>query len=174
MIKVKSFKIKVKNYKKIAGAAIVAAILVFSFHPPVYGDEFVSSKELIDNAVLLEGKTVMYKGELVTAIMKRGESSWINLNDGNNAIGVWCKSDALDAVKFIGDYKHKGDILEIKGVFHRACPEHGGDLDIHAGNIRILKYGFMTKERVDRMKLKISAGMFLAAILLIAVFRKRL
>jgi len=134
----------------------------------------VSSKELIENAKALDGKTIRYRGEAVTAIMNRPEGSWINLNDGDNAIGVWCKSAMLDPVKFIGDYKSKGDILEVEGVFNRACPAHGGELDIHAIAVNVVKHGFMVKEKIDAIKLDIAIAVFLIAILLSALFKKRL
>ena len=136
--------------------------------------EIVSSKDLIENANTLDGKTVRYRGEIVTAILNRGEYSWANLNDGDNAVGVWCPSSLLDAVKFIGDYKNKGDVLETEGVFHRACSAHNGELDIHADSVKIIKAGFSVSEGVDSRKLNISAAIFLLTILLVAIFRKRI
>lgn len=134
----------------------------------------VSSKELIDNAKLLDGKTVQYKGELVTAILNRGEYSWANLNDGDNAIGVWCKSSLLTPVKFIGDYKNKGDTLEVVGTFNRACPMHRGELDIHAASIKIVKPGFEVKEQADKRKPGLSMAIFLLVLSMAIIFRKRL
>ena len=68
----------------------------------LYADT-VSSSELIERAKEFDGKAVAYKGEAVTAILNRGEHSWVNLNDGTNAIGVWSKTSDLGAIKFIGD-----------------------------------------------------------------------
>lgn len=134
----------------------------------------VSSKELIDNAKLLDGKTVQYKGELVTAILNRGEYSWANLNDGDNAIGVWCKSSLLKPVRFIGDYKNKGDVLEVTGIFNRACSVHRGELDIHASSIKIVKPGFSVKEQTGRRKPGVSMAIFLVVLSMAIIFRKRL
>src|SRR3989338_8359022 len=39
--------------------------------------ETLSSTELIENAKSLDGQTVDYKGEVITAILNRGEHSWI-------------------------------------------------------------------------------------------------
>ncbi|MDP2913605.1 MAG: DNA-binding protein [Candidatus Omnitrophota bacterium] len=153
--------------------AVLAILSVFVFQLSAFAAEEISSKALIDNADFFDSKRVLYKGELITAILNRGGHSWINLNDGENAIGVWCRKDALGVVQFIGDYKNKGDVLVVDGIFHRACPVHGGELDIHAGAVNILKHGFALKERVDKAKLNISIALFLAAILMIIVFRKR-
>jgi hypothetical protein len=156
---------------RVAAFVILSA---FSFQLSAFSAEDVSSKALIENAGSLDGKIVRYKGELITAVLNRGGHSWINLNDGDGAIGVWCRKDALGAVRFIGDYKSKGDLLAVEGVFHRACPAHGGELDIHAGAVKIIRHGFALKERVDKAKLYVCAALFLSAILMIAVFRKRL
>ena len=129
---------------------------------------------MIENAKALDGKTVQYRGEAVTAVLNRGEYSWVNLNDGDNAIGIWCKSASLASIKFIGDYKNRGDILEAKGVFHRACPAHNGELDIHADSIKIAKPGFPVSERMLRRKLNAAIAVFLLTILLAAAFRKRI
>jgi len=96
------------------------------------------------------------------------------LNDGDNAIGIWCKSASLASVKFIGDYKNKGDILEAEGVFHRACSAHNGELDIHADSVKIIKAGFPVSERMLRRKLNLAAAVFLLTILLVVIFRKRI
>jgi len=96
------------------------------------------------------------------------------LNDGDNAVGIWCRSSSLSSVRFIGDYRNRGDILEVEGVFHRACPEHKGELDIHAASANIAETGFTVYERVGISRLYISAGVFLLIILLVAIFRKRI
>jgi hypothetical protein len=56
---------------------------------------------------------------------------------------------AAKEIKFTGNYKFRGDLLEIAGVFHRACPEHGGDLDIHAQSVRCIENGRVVKSGVN-------------------------
>jgi hypothetical protein len=135
--------------------------------------ETLSSNYLIKNAKSLDGKDIAYRGEAVTAIMKRGDHSWINVNDGENAIGIWCKTSDLAAVRFVGGYKNIGDTLEIKGEFHRACPSHGGELDIHASSVKVVKSGYEVKESVDKKTLRTSMGMVLLTLLVVVIFRKR-
>ena len=136
--------------------------------------ESMSSKELIENAKALDGKTVVYKGELITAVLRRGAYSWINMNDGNNAIGVWCASAALKDIKFIGDYKNRGDMLEAEGRFNRACQVHKGELDIHAYSVKILKQGHQSKERLNKKRIALSTVLFFITILIVVLFRKRI
>lgn len=133
-----------------------------------------SSKRLIEHAKFYDGKTVTYKGEAVTAVMRRGDYGWVNINDGDNAIGVWGKVSELDKIKFLGGYNSKGDTLEIVGIFNRACQEHGGDLDIHADTMTVISSGYATHEIIDRKKVRLAFALFLTTILVVSVFRRRI
>ncbi|MDP3790109.1 MAG: DNA-binding protein, partial [Candidatus Omnitrophota bacterium] len=127
----------------------------------------ISSNELIEKAREFDGKTITYKGEAVTAILNRGEYSWANLNDGYNAVGVWCKTATLNSVKFAGSYKYKGDILEVVGIFNRACHIHGGELDIHARDVNIVRSGYSIKDQIDIKRIYISIALFLTTLSII-------
>lgn len=109
----------------------------------------VSSSELINNAKQCDGKLVTYAGEVIGDIMARGNYAWLNVNDGNNAIGIWTDKNLIQEISCAGSYKSRGDWIEITGIFQRACPEHGGDLDIHAQSIRIIKQGRYLTERAS-------------------------
>nr|MBU1328288.1 DNA-binding protein [Candidatus Omnitrophota bacterium] len=112
----------------------------------------ISSEELIQNAREYDGKTVVYKGEVIGDIMVRGGFIWVNVNDGVNAIGIWSKKDLAKDIIYTGGYKSRGDIVEIKGIFHRACLEHGGDLDIHIEELSKIDSGMVIREKVDIVK----------------------
>ena len=101
----------------------------------------VSSTELIENAKKYDGQAVSFQGEVVGEIMSRGDFAWINIHDGQNALGIWAKSPLVTPITFTGSYKSTGDIIEAQGIFHRACLEHGGDLDIHADTLMVVKSG---------------------------------
>ena len=123
----------------------------------------VSSADLIERSRAWDGNTVEYRGEAVGEVMKRGEHAWVNLHDGKNAIGVWCPFRLAERVRIPGDYFHSGDIVRVKGVFHRACPEHGGDLDIHAVALEKAADGFPRKHPADSRKLFAGGGLCLLA-----------
>jgi hypothetical protein len=112
----------------------------------------ISSTELINNAREYDGKSVVYTGEVIGDVMVRGDFAWVNLNDGENAIGVWLDKELAKEVKFAGSYQTKGDRLEITGVFQRVCIQHGGDMDIHAQDIRKISPGRLVKEELDKGK----------------------
>lgn len=127
--------------------------------------QVISSAELIDKARDYDGKTVLFRGEAIGEAMARGEYAWVNFNDGENAIGIWGKKSLFEIISYLGSYRVKGDILEVEGIFNRACAVHGGDLDIHAQSLRLVKAGNKSKEKYSPLKLKIS--FFLGAILLL-------
>jgi hypothetical protein len=68
------------------------------------------------------------------------------------------ENSLLKDIAYTGAYKSKGDWLEITGVFHRACPEHGGDLDIHAQGIRKINNGcaITHKLNIDKRNLAVA------------------
>ena len=108
----------------------------------------VSSTELIQNAAQYDGKGIIYEGEVIGEVMKRNSGAWVNVSDGYNTIGVWVPHDLAAKIKYIGGYKVKGDIVQIRGLFNYACSVHGGDLDIHAESLRIVKSGWQNQENI--------------------------
>lgn len=112
----------------------------------------ISSTELINNAKQYDGKTVVYAGEVIGDVMRRGDFAWININDGKSALGIWINYSLVKDIVYTGSYKSRGDIVEITGIFQRACPQHGGDLDIHAQAIRKMSSGMPTPEELNLKK----------------------
>ena len=112
----------------------------------------ISSTELINNARQYDGKLVVYEGEVIGDVMVRGEYAWLNVNDGQNAIGIWLNKALTKEIIYTGSYRARGDWLEISGIFHQACLEHGGDLDIHAQAMRKVSAGREIPERLNFSK----------------------
>jgi len=153
--------------------AIVILIVISGSHVFAEADA-LTSKELIGGANGFNGNIVTYKGEVVAAVMKRSGGSWVNLGDGYNAIGVWCDSGSLNDVGVPGDYKNEGDVLEVTGEFHRACPAHGGELDIHADSVRIDARGYPIAERVSMRRIGAAIVFFILTLLAVFTLRRRL
>ena len=116
-------------------------------------DSYVSLEELIENAEEYDGKTVTYQGEAIGDPLNRTDHTWVNISDGNNsAIGVYMTASDASKISMYGAYEIKGDVLIVTGVFHEACSEHGGDLDIHAQNVEIKENGYrMTESWSEKM-----------------------
>ena len=127
---------------------LIILFLVFSPQTAAFSQSLGSS-ELIKNAKEYDGKLIAYFGEVIGDVMLRGEFAWVNINDGQNALGVWMSAALAQEIKFTGNYRSRGDRLEIVGVFHRACLEHGGDLDIHAQSLRKTGKGRIVKEKLN-------------------------
>lgn len=133
-----------------------------------------SSRELIENSVGYDGMTVTYRGEVIGPVMIRGDYAWVNVLDNGIAIGVWCSAADAEKISVTGDYKHVGDTVEIAGTFHRACPEHGGDLDIHATSLTISQNGYSLEKPVSWPLALLSAFLVVVTIFVIRItYQKR-
>jgi len=137
--------------KKTLIVVMLSGLIVHSAHA-----QSISSTELINNAKHYDDKVVDYRGEVIGDIMIRGQYAWVNINDGQNAIGIWGLKALIKEITHKGSYGFKGDVVEITGKFNRSCPEHGGDLDIHAQSIRRVTAGKQIFESLDLNKIKIA------------------
>lgn len=134
----------------------------------------IDSNTLINNAFKYDRKMVEFQGEAIGEIMKRGDFAWVNIHDGQNAIGIFMKYEDAKKIRYLGRYRVKGDIVLVKGIFNRACKEHGGDLDIHAKQVEIVKRGYKTFEKVDKLRAILGMGIFLiGSFLMWIVFKNR-
>jgi len=131
----------------------------------------ITSAELISNAKIYNGKAVNFSGEVIGDVMRRASFAWININDGNNAIGVWIRLELIKDIVYTGSFKSRGDRVEVTGIFNRACLEHGGDLDIHAQALRKINSGRMVPEHVNIDKINLSL-IFLGVLCLVLILTK--
>lgn len=145
---------------------ITVLIVLFWFIATAAFAQTVSSADLINNARQYDGKVVDYNGEVIGDVMIRGQYAWVNINDGQNAIGIRCDRSLIKEIRYGGSYKFKGDIIEVRGIFHRACLEHGGDLDIHAQSINKITPGKEILESLNLNKLKTALVLLVVLIIL--------
>ncbi|MDD5477269.1 MAG: DNA-binding protein [Candidatus Omnitrophica bacterium] len=134
---------------------LIILLFILIFGPQAAFSQGLSSSELLKNAKQYDGKLITYSGEVIGDVMFRGEFAWVNINDGDNAIGAWMSGILAKEINFTGTYKSRGDTLEVTGIFHRACLEHGGDLDIHVQTLRKLAGGKMVNQKTDFLKVKL-------------------
>ena len=127
----------VKTFK----TTILVCILVFSVSISCMAQEYTNFNGLIENSKRINNSKITLKGEAIGECMNRGKYSWVNISDGSTAMGIWIKSEQAQSIKNYGKYGYKGDIIEINGMFNRACKDHGGDMDIHASSIKIIDCG---------------------------------
>ncbi|MBN2822081.1 MAG: hypothetical protein JXR33_02680 [Coriobacteriia bacterium] len=138
-----------------------------------------SSTELVELPDIFDGTTVVYRGEVIGEAMVRGNWAWLHLNDDaymernieegaplgglNSGMPVWVPAPEVAQIGVFGDYRHEGDIVEVRGVFNAACAEHGGDMDIHAVHLTVIRAGREVDDPVSNGKLWTAIVVILAA-----------
>ena len=122
-----------------------------------------SGSLLMNNSLDYDGREVVYFGEVV-GVMKRGPSAWVNVHDGIYGIGVYAPVELVNDTLMAGSYDAKGTMVEVTGVFNRACPEHGGDADIHAVKIRIVARGYPLEHPVSSTEILLTLSLLAANI----------
>lgn len=137
------------------------------------GPATATSADLIEDAKAWDGKTVVFAGEAIGDPMRRGTHAWINVLDSNAAMGIWMTVEEARGVRHFGSYRMTGDSLRITGSFHRACPEHGGDMDIHATKVELVSEGSARSHPVDRLDLLLALPLAAVAGFLLAAWRRR-
>ena len=158
---------------KIFKTCCLILIIVLPFSISAYAAEPKNINELIEQGKSLDGQKVTIQGEAIGDAMKRGDFTWININDGSNAIGIWMKNSDAKKITNYGNYKSKGDIVQIHGIFYRACAEHGGEADIHSEKVDIIKKGYPTLAEIPYDKIVAAAILSGAALVLVILFRKK-
>lgn len=132
----------------------------------------VSSSELLNNTFVYDGREVVYFGEVVGGVMERGEYAWLNVYDGDYAVGIYTPMELLDGLSVPGDYNNRGDMVEVTGVFNRACREHGGDFDIHANSIRLVSRGYMLEHPVNAPQVAFTILLLVSTIPLAMIYSR--
>jgi len=144
---------------------LAAAVALTALLPAAAQARIVTSTEQIEQNKKWNGKTISYRGEVVGDILHRGDFAWINVNDDtyqglnveeghklagyNSGQSIWVPSHLVAQITYLGRYSASGDKVEVTGVFHSACPEHGGDMDIHAASLTVVERGHEVGHAID-------------------------
>jgi len=155
--------------RKIYKTLITLFIIMVSFTITCEAQPITNYNEMIENGKTLDKKEIVVKGEAIGEPMKRGDYTWVNLSDGSTAMGIWLKNEDAAKIKVFGDYKYKGDTVEIIGFFNRACIEHGGDMDIHSKSVLIVDNGYKLQEVINRKRLLIALASLVITVILVFV-----
>jgi hypothetical protein len=136
----------------------------------------VTSAALIENASAWDGCVISYAGEAVGEALTRADHAWLQVNDDayqvrnpgagrlragyNSGQAIWVPLALARRVRFFGDYHTEGDAVRLSGEFHAACREHGGDMDIHATGLEVVREGRAVTHRLNRIRLWLGLGLF--------------
>jgi len=169
--------------KRLFTAAILAALLLL-VAAPAFAAETIpvndpSSGTLVNKPKLYNGKRVTFTGEAIGEVMVRGGYAWVHLNDDaymernveegaplkgyNSGMAIWVPADLTKQIDTYGDYKHEGSIVRISGTFNAACKEHGGDMDIHADTLTVIRAGHPVSDPVPPWKAGVAVLLVAAA-----------
>ena len=160
--------------RKLFKTLIIILLLTFPLSLNVKAEDLTDINDLIEKAKELDGREVTVQGEVIGERMDRGDYSWVNINDGTNAIGIWLnKSKAVNILHY-GSYKYKGDTVKITGIFNRACKEHGGEADLHSNSIEIAEEGHLVREQISSTKIITAVILISLALLFLIYFLKEL
>ena len=66
-------------------------------------------------------------------------------------------------MRLFGDYRNEGDAVRVTGEFHAACREHGGDMDIHATGLEVVREGHAVTHRLNTGRLWVGLGLLAIA-----------
>jgi hypothetical protein len=151
--------------------------------------EAPTSTELVESPAEYDGDIITFTGEAIGEVMVRGDMAWLHLNDDayrdrnveegaplggyNSGMAVWIASDQTTAITHFGDHAHEGDVVRVTGTFNAACPEHGGDMDIHATSLEVITPGHKVEDPVDPGKLVWAVLLSVLAVAAFLVDRSR-
>jgi hypothetical protein len=169
--------------RRLIATTAVAALLVLAATPALAATTIPandpSSGKLVEQPKVYNGKRVTFSGEAIGEVMVRGDYAWIHLNDDaymernveegaplkgyNSGMAVWVPAALTKQIDTWGDYKHEGSIVQIEGTFNAACKEHGGDMDIHADKLTLIREGHPALDPVRPWKAGLAALLIAAA-----------
>lgn len=138
-------------------------------------EEITDFNLLLNNAKTYEQKNITVRGEIIgnKILTADKQNCWVNITDGIMAIGIWLTTEQAAVLSCFGDYKHRGDIINVTGKFFSNCQEHNGEFDIHAQELVILEQGKTVEHNITRHK-QYQAIMFsIAALVLFIIYMSK-
>lgn len=133
----------------------------------------VTSADIVALTAENDGDRVVFEGEAIGDILDGGKDhSWVNVLSGGTALGVWMPTEAVP-VETLGKYGVRGDTLRVTGVLNVSCAKHGGDFDVHADSIELVRRGGSVEDPVGWWKLGVAAVAGVAALGQSLLYRRR-
>ena len=105
----------------------------------VDGVASVSTTGLVKQTVQITGEVV---GDIIDA---RDGMVWVTLSEASNSsnasVAVLMTRESASHIDTLGRYGATGTMLQVRGVFHLACPEDQGLSDVHATSVAVVAKG---------------------------------
>ena len=123
---------------------------------------------VVENPKVMDGSNVTLVGEVISEPIERKDGCWINVTDGNIAIGVFFRDCRwTKGIKYWGQHLYKGDTVMIEGRVYKADTQTNGELDIQGTSLEVVEPGYPTAERVPFWKILIASVLAAVALLLV-------
>ncbi|MCB9758094.1 MAG: hypothetical protein H6753_06725 [Candidatus Omnitrophica bacterium] len=133
------------------------------------GIPVVMIRDLVMRSAIYEGRTVILRGEVIGDIMPRGQFAWINIQGQYNEIGVWIPLELTKRITYKGNYRFKGDRVEVLGIFKHADEEFGGEFCLRAIDLKIIQPGFPSPHQQSPIKKHIVWSLFWFTLCLLVI-----
>jgi len=78
------------HYRLFLALLILCAGLIYA--PAISHAEELTVAEILKDAASYDGKTIVFTGEVIGDVMRRGNYAWVNVYNGDDALGVWMKA----------------------------------------------------------------------------------
>jgi hypothetical protein len=86
-------------------------------------------------------------------------------------VGIVVDAADADLIPTLGRYGVRGATVRVQGMLHRACSEHGGDLDVHAVTFEILDEGALLERPLHPGKLGLAVAALCVSLVLFWRYR---
>jgi hypothetical protein len=179
--------------RRLAIVVCLLWVMAFLFPAGAPAQDVTAEPPVVDSTTLIvenrrfDGQTITFIGEAIGDLMERRDGVWLNVNDDaysrqgttfelagyNRGQGVLLPKGEAAAVTRLGDYNNRGDLVKIIGVFHAACPEHGGEMMIHAESLEVVRAGFTIPHRISSTKINLAIVWLVISAVVLTLWRWR-
>lgn len=120
----------------------------------------------------LDGAEIVFSGEAIGDSLRAPDGQrWVNVLEDATAVGVVGDPALFTGIDGFGEWSRTGTRVEVTGVLNIACPQHGGDLDVHGSSLRVLAPSEPVEHPISPEKGIASAGALALALVLALRFR---
>ena len=121
-------------------------------------------------------QTVQITGEAVGDIIDaRDGMVWVTLaeasSSSNASVAVLMTRESASHIDTLGRYGTTGTMLQVRGVFHLACPEDQGLSDVHATSVAVVAKGIHHANEFRPEAFAVGAALTAIGFALMGLFR---
>ena len=121
-------------------------------------------------------QTVQITGEVVGDIIDaRDGMVWVTLSEASNSsnasVAVLMTRESASHIDTLGRYGATGTMLQVRGVFHLACPEDQGLSDVHATSVAVVAKGVHHANEFRPEAFAVGAALTAVGFALMGLFR---